>query len=177
MEKKLKKEPWIIIKPLSKNNLNGALKVLDKVFGKNPNDRKTYYNAFLGSLDMDKYIPLKDKAKPTYLQYFVAWEKTRKIVVGTTGLYAYREFGTEKFGLGWYCVDPDFRGKGIGSLLLDFTIQLARQKKRKFLELWTLTDPQEEKAHRIYEKRGFKITKKEKLPEEKYETVYMELKL
>ncbi|MEK6801007.1 MAG: GNAT family N-acetyltransferase [Nanoarchaeota archaeon] len=166
------------IEPLSEKTLKGSLKLLDKVFGRNKKDKERYHNAFPGSLDMKNYVLLNNKKeKPDYLQYYIAIDKKSKKVIGTTGLYSYPEYKDKKLGLGWYCIDPKFRGKGIGSFLLDFTIQKAREKQKKILELWTTKNPKEEKAHLIYKNKGFKIVKREKWPDEKYEIIYMQLKL
>ena len=168
----------VVIEPLSEKTLKGALKVLDTVFGYHKKDKEMYTNAFAGSLNMNKYKLLNGrKEKPTYLQYYVAIDKKSKKVVGTTGLYAHSELGPGKMGTGWFCVDPNFRGKGIGKLLLDFTIEKARERKAPILFLWTTADPSEKVAHEMYEGRGFKIVKKEKSLDYKYEVINMELKL
>lgn len=168
----------IIIEPLSEKTLRGTLSVLDKVFGHNQKDKEMYHNAFPGSLDREQYkLLFGKKEKPTYLQYYVTIDKGSNKVVGTTGLYAYTGDSNKRFGTGWFCVDPTYRGKGIGKLLLDFTIDKARKLKRKILHLWTSMDPIEQTANKMYEKRGFVITKRERLPDQQSDIIYMELKL
>ena len=168
----------IIIEPLSKKTINGALKVLDKVFGNNLKDKVIYHNAFIGSLDMNKYkLIYGKKEKPSYLQYYVARDKESGRIFGTTGLYVNSELDTGRIGIGWFCVDPKFRGKGIGKALLDFTIEKARERRSPVLFLWTTSDPAERLAHKMYARRGFRVIKREKSPRDKYEVISMELKL
>lgn len=168
----------IIIKPLSKNNLKGALQVLDKVFGTSEEDKWWYTRGFNASLKSKKYLAMYPDEKPLYLKYFVAINKKTKKVLGTTGLYAYqKDWDDNAFSTGWFGVDPKYRDQGIGKLLLEFTIKKAKKLERKYLRLWTSDTPETETARKMYEKRGFVITKKEKIKGKDYTTVYMELKL
>lgn len=50
-------------------------------------------------------------------------------------------------------VDPMSRDKGVGSALLEYSIELAR--KNNCLRISLLTDADNEGAHRFYEKHGF----------------------
>ena len=77
-------------------------------------------------------------------------------VLGTTGLYQYKRDSQEAVWVGWFCVDPKARGKGIGQKLIDHTICLAVQAGFRRVRLYTSTDPNEEAAQRLYEKNGFK---------------------
>jgi len=85
-------------------------------------------------------------------------------VLGTTGLYQYNRDAQEAVWVGWFCVDPKARGKGIGQKLIDHTICLAVQAGFRRVRLYTSTDPNEEAAQRLYEKNGFKeISRKREL--------------
>lgn len=164
----------IVIKKLSKKTLSGALEVLDKVFGNNPEDKMQYTRGFNTSLGETKYLHLYPNGKPAYLYYFIAIDKKSNKVVGTTGLYSYPE--DDKKGitwLGWYCVDPDFRNKGIGTKLLDFSIQKAKEMKKSKLRIWTVDDFSLKKSFDMYKRRGFKIIN---LQDKKDDRVYLELK-
>jgi GNAT superfamily N-acetyltransferase len=77
-------------------------------------------------------------------------------VLGTTGLYQYKRDAQEAVWVGWFCVDPKARGKGIGQKLIEHTICLAVQAGFRRVRLYTSTDPNEEAAQRLYEKNGFK---------------------
>ena len=50
-------------------------------------------------------------------------------------------------------VDPNSQNKGVGSALLEFGIEIAKQKG--CLRITLLTDADNESAHRFYEKHGF----------------------
>jgi RimJ/RimL family protein N-acetyltransferase len=83
-------------------------------------------------------------------------------VLGTTGLYQYKRDAQEAVWVGWFCVDPKARGKGIGQKLIDHTICLAVQAGFRRVRLYTSTDPNEEAAQRLYEKNGFKEISRKK---------------
>ena len=133
---------------------------------------------FKASLDQEKFEEFNKIAKYEYssLEYFVAVDETEK-VLGTTGLYSRREDEKDTDWLGWYCVDPKFRGKGIGSKLLDYTIRKAKERGKKFLRLYTSMSPKEKAAQRVYNSRGFRTFRTETNEHSKYETIYKVLVL
>ncbi len=85
----------------------------------------------------------------------------------------YHGVQTKVVWLGWYCVRPDQRGKGLGRELIEWTIDKAKEQGFKKLKLYTSEDPEEAKAQEIYENYGFKIVGEEK-GEGKYKTLYRE---
>jgi GNAT superfamily N-acetyltransferase len=158
------------IEPLSTGTLQGALEVLDKVFG-DPEDKIWYTRAFTLSLQDN---PVLDEG-PVSLEYFVAIDECK--VVGTTGLYAYEKDAAQNiYSIGWFGVDPAYRGRGIGHELLEFTIKEAIRRDAPVLNLWTTDSPKLSKARQMYERRGFIVTETEQ-GEYDYPTVYMTLKL
>lgn len=78
-------------------------------------------------------------------------------VVGTVGLYGTRADAEEALWLGWYCVAPEARGARVGSALLAFAATEARRAGKRFLRLYTSTDPNEGAAQRVYERHGFRL--------------------
>lgn len=96
-------------------------------------------------------------------------------LVGTTGLYTYTRDKAEAAWLAWFCVDSEIRRRGIGSRLLDFTIQEARNTGRQYLRLYTSDRPNEAAAQFLYESRGLEIVAKKKRLFET--TIYRELRL
>ncbi len=78
------------------------------------------------------------------------------LVLGTTGLYRYKNDANEAVWVAWFCVDPKARGRGIGQALIDHTVSRARDAGFNRIRLYTSTDPNEEAAQRLYEKNGFK---------------------
>lgn len=68
-------------------------------------------------------------------------------------------------------------GRGVGTQLLQFILNKARKEDKKFLRLFTSTDPKEWNAHRLYEKHGFRLVKEEPWPNTEFKKLYYELKL
>jgi GNAT superfamily N-acetyltransferase len=165
----------IKIEKLTEKYLEDASRLADTVFKDEPILPSV---AFEASLDQNKLDKLNEKSTGEIysLEYFVAVDETGK-VLGTTGLYALEEDKQEAYWLGWYCVDLKFRGKHIGSKLLDFTINIARERGKKILRLYTSPSDDEKKAQDVYDSRGFKTTGMEKKENSKFETIYKELKL
>ena len=83
-------------------------------------------------------------------------------VCGTTGFYSYTKDKHEAVWLAWFCVDPKFRGKGIGKKLIEYSIDEARKYNKKFFRLYTSTDPNEASAQNLYEKYDFRIKRQKK---------------
>jgi GNAT superfamily N-acetyltransferase len=83
-------------------------------------------------------------------------------VVGLTGLYARRRDAEEAVWLGWFCVAPERRGTGLGTLLLDFSIEQAHRTNKQYLRLYTSDAPNCAAAQRLYEKKGFAIVRVKK---------------
>ena len=94
-------------------------------------------------------------------RYWVALDEDGKIC-GTTGLYSEKEDFHEAIWLSWFCVDPAYRGRGIGAQLLEFSIEAARGYDKKYLRLYTSDDPGEAAAQFLYEKHGFRVVDTEK---------------
>lgn len=57
-------------------------------------------------------------------------------------------------------VDPDFRGRGVGSRLLEYALRISRE--RECARVTLLTDAGNVGAHRLYERFGF--SKSEMIP-------------
>jgi len=77
-------------------------------------------------------------------------------LLGTTGLYRYKKDCDEAVWVGWFCVDPETRGRGIGQALIEHTVERARDAGFRLVRLYTSTDPNEAAAQRLYESNGFK---------------------
>lgn len=67
-----------------------------------------------------------------------------------------KEAHEDEYYIDTICVAPEARGKGIGSLLLQFAIE--QTKERGFSKLSLNVETQKEKAIRLYERTGFVIT-------------------
>ena len=67
-----------------------------------------------------------------------------------------KEAHEDEYYVDTICVDPDARGKGIGTLLLQFAID--QTKERGFSKLSLNVETKKEQAIRLYERTGFVIT-------------------
>jgi ribosomal protein S18 acetylase RimI-like enzyme len=109
------------------------------------------------------------------LDFWGAVDSQTKALLGTTGLYLYNRDASDAVWLAWFCVATEARGKGIGSRLLDFSIDRARNSGRKYLRLYTSDDPREAAAQRLYESRGLSVVRRNKRLF--YTKIYRELSL
>ena len=147
------------ILPVSFENIDEASKLANSVF---PQEKYTAESAFRASLDPENNREFFEKFKLVTLKYWVAVDEGR--IVGTTGRYTLEKDKEEANWLGWYCVAPEYRGRGFGKDLLQFIIDLTKKEGKKFLRLYTSNAPGEETAQVVYKKFGFVETGRE--PEE-----------
>jgi GNAT superfamily N-acetyltransferase len=98
-------------------------------------------------------VDAEDPRRPRNMRYWLAIDHETGQVIGTTGLYSYPD-DPKALWLGWMCVDPDHRGKGIGRQLLDFSLAQAREEGATHLRLYTSNHPNEAAAQLLYESRG-----------------------
>lgn len=160
--------------PLSEKYLDDAILLCNKVF---PDDKETENPPELGfraSLHREQYKEYWEKYGCTRIEYFLLLNENDD-VVGTTGLYEKADPTTA--WLGWFCVDPNQRGKGAGSELLEYSIERARMFGYKYLVLYTNPEESQE-AQRLYNKFGFLFEKTGANPGNKDEQViYLKKKL
>lgn len=142
------------IEQLSKATLQQAIFLRDEIFeALSKLDKKT----LAASLDPDNFQKFYIQSGIEKLDYWV-YITDKNEVVGIVGLYS--EYTNQAAWLGWYGVHPLQRGQKIGSKLLDFAIDLAKQRGYKELHLYTTKEHNE--AIILYEKRGFVKYKKNK---------------
>lgn len=101
----------------------------------------------------------------------------RSQVIGVTGLYELSEDQAEADWIGWFGVTPSSRGQGLGAALLQFTIDQANQRSKKYLRLYTSTYPNEARANVLYEKNGFAVTRTETIPGSSERIIYRQKEL
>ncbi len=143
----------ISIIPLSQKYLEKAIKLVHTTF---PEDAAMEINpgmAFRVSLEPEKHADFFAKDKADEMKYFIAIDTKKDKVVGTTGLYHLKKESKENIWLGWYCVDRNYRGIGIGKALLQYTIVEAKKDKRKYLYLYT--EEMYVEAQKLYDAFGF----------------------
>lgn len=142
----------IQIHPLNDSNLPQATTLRDSVF----KVLDMYEQGTLrASLYPEKYLVYK-KLGIDRLEYWVALSPVTDDILGLVGLYTQAEDHTDAIWLGWYCVDPQYRGHKIGSKLLEFAITEAKLRNKQYLHLYTTADDEFATARKQYEKIGFK---------------------
>jgi len=113
-----------------------------------------------------------------WFKYWIALDDEVDKVAGVIGIYEEVEDADEACWLGWFCVDPAFRKRGIGTMLLDYAIDQANKLGKRYLRLYTSTDSSEAVAQQVYEKRGFRIMdERPRKSVGEYEIFYRELDL
>ena len=144
---------------LKNDYLKQAEKLANKVFSDEDSLPSKELRASTSELAFNKYKSRYDNDIKE-LSYFVAIDN--KKVVGLIGLYSTDCDFQDTSWIGWYCVDPKQRGKGIGKNLLDFAINKAKSEGKKYLSLYTSTDESERASQIVYEKYAFYITHTQK---------------
>lgn len=112
------------------------------------------------------------KAEIEQLNYWVSIDEDEN-VIGIIGLYTEVGDKPSNVWLGWYGIKKSYRGKHLGSKLLDFITNIAKEQGFKELHLYTTSYKENEDAVKLYERRGFTLYKEEK----KSKTLYYKLKL
>lgn len=143
-----------MIEPLSRETLEDAKRLANAVFPlQTKNERSDKWLTYsLGQ---------KEKKTGKVNDAFGYWVYLKgKKVIGIIGLYEYGPSAKTVSWLGWFCVDPAFRKRGIGSELLEYAISKAKAAGKKALKLYTTDDPNEADAQKLYEKYGLVIVKK-----------------
>jgi GNAT superfamily N-acetyltransferase len=141
-----------IIEPLSPMTLKAAKNLRDKVFKDDIEEIEK--NLLLASLDPIKYKKVYEENEVLSLSYWVAKDNISKQVIGLTGIYT--EKNDDNCWLGWFCIEEDYRKKGFGKQLLEFSIQQAQKMEKKYLCVYTYNIKKYKKALSLYEKYEFK---------------------
>lgn len=143
--------------PLTKEFLEESIDLVESIFDDEGTSLRKELEASVDEKEFVKYVKRYDRNMKS-LEYFIAIDK-RYSVLGIIGLYSLKKDYKDTYWIGWYCVDENERGKGIGKELLEFVINMAKFREKKYLCLYTSTDNNEAKAQKIYEQYGFFITK------------------
>lgn len=160
----------ISIEALTKERLSDAINLTKEVFGES-----TAKKDLPASLTPDKYKKYLEKTEIFNLEYWVAVDGND--ILGVIGLYSEENGKEETRWIGWFCVNPLARKRGIGSQLLRFVIEKARMEGRKTLKVYTSDHPTEINSHRLYEKHGFQLFKKRPVGNTGYMFLYYQLEL
>jgi GNAT superfamily N-acetyltransferase len=147
------------MQPLCEKTLAGATILRDSVFGYlSESDAKTLE----ASIFLDKFADWYKKAGIEQMSYWVSINTNDKSVSGLVGLYTETNSPIDEVWLGWYCVDSEHRGQGVGGKLLSFAIEQAKIMGKTKLRLYTTDSIEYEDAIKLYKKLGFKLYRKYK---------------
>ncbi len=162
--------------PLSHETLEECIDLVIRSFPEDtPTEIRSALTSSLEREDQDLKDWLHSKGCTT-VTYWIAMERTT--VIGITGLYArIEDEKDEAYWLGWFCVDPAHRGRGAGSLLLDYSIEEAKGAGKHFLRLYTTSSPNEAAAQKLYDKKGFVTFCEKDDPDSEYKIIDKELRL
>lgn len=146
---------------LDESTFTPALELRNHIFD---NLDSLEYDTLKASLNMKANLPWAKKIGIEKLQYWVAVNTEAEGIQDVQGIVGlYTNIDTPKHvWLGWYGVNPEARGRNIGSTLLNFAIATAKLQGYEELHLYTTTDNVYIKARNMYQKRGFNMYKKEK---------------
>ena len=162
----------IKIVPLSEETKEKSLKLLEDIFHAFDEEEDPYI-WFKISLEPEKNTEMMKEHGVRDVRYFVVLDKDK--VIGTTGLYHILSEPQETVWLGWFCLDPKYRGQGLGKMVLSWTIDRAREEGNNLLKLYTSPNENLSIAQKLYDKFGFKTTKTEQKNGET--VIYKELDL
>lgn len=140
--------------PLDKTHIGEAINLLNSVF---PDDVARYNNPEISmrcGLDPENYSEYWNYFQLAYTYPHVLIDN--KKIIGTTGLYHLKTDPEDRVWLGWFCIASEYRGKGLGKMLLQWTIDLARKKGYKTLRLYASNNPRLIIAQKLYDQFGFK---------------------
>lgn len=88
--------------------------------------------------------------------FFVAVEKTSGQIVGFVSVHTWGEGRGQRAEVIEIAVDPDWQRHGLGRLLLDHAENYAKERGCAKIRLWVGSE--NERAIRIYHKRGYRET-------------------
>ena len=129
------------IVPLSKENLEETIKMVNEVF---PDDINAEYNperSFRIAIKFIEEPELLENRQMKKIGYWIVLSDEGNEVIGVTGLYRRKNDPSDLVWLGWYCIRSDQRGNGLGRKLLEWTIEKARSGGYKLQKIQTKPAP------------------------------------
>lgn len=170
----------LVYEPLSKENIEECIALLHSVFPEDALSKDNPGKALRASVYQEDNKEFWEKYHCKTLEYLLVRD-TASHLVGMTGFYTNTNEPDDVVWLGWFFVAPEYRGKGLGRKILEWSISEARSRGYRLFRLYTSDDPNEAAAQPLYEKLGFKKYKEMHNspddPESPYKTIYRELTL
>ena len=143
----------IEIEPLSYTTLQEAETLRDTIFNDLYKREKLLLKA---SLSPPSYPEVFESNDILTARYWVAKDPESAKVIGLTGIYTEVTDAQEDCWLGWFCIDENYRGLGLGKKLFDLSIEQAQKYKKAYLHIYTSRDKRYETAVSIYKSYGFR---------------------
>ena len=142
----------IRIVPLSKQYLEQAIDVTQASFQNKREENEMYLTC---SLNPEMRKRILGRYGCDSLRYWAAVQEEQ--VIGMMGFYTLDIDKKDTiWGIG-FCVDEKFRGRGIGSRLLDLAIETARIENYTWFNIPTENSPLQATAQRLYDQKKFQI--------------------
>ena len=142
----------ISIKALSESNLRDSQDLVERIF-----PREHAGKMLAASLNIEQYRDYLDGIKVSWLEYYVATDDDGNII-GTSGLYTKNPAENSVVWLGWFCVSEEYRRKGVGKKLLDYSISKAVKKGYNTMKIYSDAGVKGEAARGFYTDYGFTQT-------------------
>lgn len=141
------------IVPLSSSFVSRASCLVDTTFRHHKTKRHSPSDRIKSCLRNKEWK--SDGKEYVNLKYFVLKPIDSLKVMGFIGFYRNKKDNPFKMWIDWLVVDPEARGKGLGSVLVDFAISYAKNHGFTLLSLYTTNHPSESKAQELYAQKGF----------------------
>jgi GNAT superfamily N-acetyltransferase len=140
------------IEPLQVNSLSSALTLLRQVFPWQPLLERADFALRLSL--MSGLLPkiVLGFVRVRLVRYWVVWDSGYTKVLGVAGLY---QRADSSYWMGWTCVEPSFRGQGLGTRLVDYAIKEVEKLSGSQLWVWTKGDW----SCSFYLRRGFTVSR------------------
>lgn len=137
LERKYDMNKMINFKRIVSENLEIACKIQNEIF-----PEEDARENFIEQINNNPYRKEMD--------YYIVYLNDQPI--GVTGIYSYNEYPDDAW-LGWFGILKEYRNKGYATIVLNKTINLAKEKG--YLSFRIYSDEFAKDAHSIYEKNGF----------------------
>lgn len=123
---------------LTKEYLKSAINLVNAVFDEEDEYPKAEIKASINEQWFNEYKSKYDNNLIS-TEYFIVTNEKQK-VKGIIGIYELEDDYEDTMWIGWFCVHKKYRGKGIGKTLLNYSIEVAKERGKRYLSLYTSTD-------------------------------------
>lgn len=135
------------IRKLTKKDFQKAIKLIEIAFGRIGKEEARAARFYWGLNDKIKSKIFRE------IKYFLAVEGSK--IIGICGLYSWQYHPKDIAWLGWFGVLPEYRGKKIGSKLLKYTLEYAKNKGYRIFCIESTTHKDQLEARKLYKEFGF----------------------